>query len=312
MTRAAIGSLFTGALAVTATAGQPPAPQEPPTLRTSVAAVTIDAWVHHRHVAIEGLTARDFIVRDNGVERLVNSIGTTDSVHAIVVIDVSGSVTGDAGAALRDAVQRFLSLLTARDRLSLVTFGDRVRVHAVAEAPARVDADDITTLPTVGSTTLLDALLFSSQLARADDRPAMLLLFTDGADTASWTPAGHVIAALRRTSVVVFAVGAGVPNVVPSHAESEYFKTTSWLAATPRDTLGLLRHVTETTGGELLRLDERADVGDAFVSILGRYRQRYLLSFTLPEGVTSGWHRLDVRLRNHRGIVVARQGYMAP
>ena len=56
--------------------------------------VTVDAFAHHERKPIADLTARDFIVRDNGVEQVVDSIGTTDSAHVIIGLDLSGSVDG--------------------------------------------------------------------------------------------------------------------------------------------------------------------------------------------------------------------------
>lgn len=73
----------------------------------------------------------------------------------------------------------------------------------------------------------------------------------------------------------------------------------------------MLRMLVDITGGELLRVRRDARLADTFAAILARYRQRHVLSFT-PTGVGDrGCHRLDIRLRNRPGTVVAREGYMA-
>ncbi len=291
---------------------QTPRGDEQPTIRTTVDVVTIDAWAHDDGRAIQGLKADDFIVLDNGVAREITAASGTGSAHLIVVLDVSGSVAGDASRDLRAAIQRVTSLLTDDDRLSLVTFGDRVRVHAVADVPSHLDSGALNRLVSSGSTTLHDAILIASQLARVDSRPAALLLFTDGADTASWTSAGRVIDAVRHTPVVVYVVGATVPLVRPSAPDAPYFSAWSWRAPTFGDALRFLLLLADTTGGEFVRLEQRSALDRAFTSVVERYRQRYLLSFALPPASEPGWHRLEVRLRNKRGTVVARQGYMAP
>lgn len=283
-----------------------------PTLRASVEVVTIDAYVHDEGRAIEGLTAADFIVRDNGVEQAIDALATTTSAHVIVALDVSGSVSGDASERLRLALRRLLTLLTPDDRVSLMTFGDRLRIHAVAEPPD-VDLERVVRRTTpVGSTALHDAIVAGSQLSRADRRPALLVLLTDGADTSSWTAASRVLDALRRTHVVVVVVGAGLPDTVASRPDSAYFRWATWRAAMPGDTLRLMQMLAATTGGEFLKVDRGARLDDVFTAVLRRYRQRYLLSFT-PTGVsTPGWHRLDVRVRQRRGTVMAREGYVVP
>lgn len=282
------------------------------TLRARVDVVTIDAFVHHEGRPIMGLTAADFLVRDNGVQQEVRALGTTDSAHVIVALDLSGSVAGDIRTRLEGAVRGRLDRLTPADRVSLLTFADRVRVHHVADEPTIVRLDDLARVPAVGPTTLLDAVLVGSQLARADARPALLLVFTDGADTASWTTAGRVFEALRQASVTVAPVAAGLPSAAPSPRDATYFRTPTWVAASPGDQVRLMDRLAEATGGELVRVERNAALADVFGRILDRYRQRYLLSFTPRADNPRGWHRLEVRLRQRTGAVVARPGYVVP
>ena len=282
------------------------------TLRARVDAVTIDAFVHQNGRPIEGLTGADFLVRDNGVEQELRVLGTTDSAHVIMALDLSGSVAGGVRVRLEEAVRGLVGRLTPMDRVSLLTFADRVRVHDVAELPGEVRLEEVGDVPAFGATTLHDAVLVGSQLARADARPALLLVFTDGADTASWTTAGRVLEALRQTSVVVVTVAAGLPAAAPSPQDATYFRTPTWLAASPGDLVRLMDQLADATGGELVRVDRGAAFADVFGRILERYRQRYLLSFTPRADNPRGWHRLEVRLRKGAGTVIARPGYVVP
>src|SRR5688572_8765311 len=63
-----------------------------PMFRAVVDAVTIDAFAHRDRQPIVGLRATDFIVRDNGVDQRIDAMGTTDSAHIIIGVDLSGSV----------------------------------------------------------------------------------------------------------------------------------------------------------------------------------------------------------------------------
>ena len=164
----------------------------------------------------------------------------------------------------------------------------------------------------IGGLRAEDFVVRDNGLERADERPALMLLVTDGNDTASWTSAARVLDALRQTPAPVFIVTTARQDVTASPGESPYFTSRSWLAATAGDTLALLRLASRTTGGEVMHVTSTAGVGDAFAQILARYRHRYLLTFTIPESAEKGWHTIDVRLRTRRGTVLARTGYTVP
>lgn len=286
--------------------------QDPaPTFRTWVDVVTVDAWVHDGGRPVPGLTAADFEVRDNGVPQQVQALGTTDSAHVIVGLDLSGSVDGETLERLRGGVRAVTAQLTARDRLSLFTFGADMRVLLRAAVPGTLEEAALARLEADGATPLHDALVFGSALTHADTRPAVFLLFTDGRDTASWTTAMQALDVLRRTAVVVYPIGAGLAAAIPNDVASDYFARGFWIAPTAGDTLRLLQSAATATGGEFLRIGPRSDLARPFRDILRRYRQRYLLTYT-PAGTTAdGWHRLEVRLRSRKGEVVAREGYLA-
>ena len=87
-----------------------------------------------------------------------------------------------------------------------------------------------------GSTTLHDAVLLGSVLARveAGGRPSVFLLFTDGMETTSWTTARDAVDAVRRSDVVIYPVGAGLPVAVLGQPTSAYFTSPTWTAPKTR------------------------------------------------------------------------------
>ena len=116
----------------------------------------------------------------------------------------------------------------------------------------------------------------------------LLLVFSDGLDTASWLTPESVLDSVKRSDVVVYGVTARGPE------DSKF-----------------LEDLTELTGGATLKIESTKDLSAAFLKILDEFRQRYLLSYS-PAGVArDGWHRLDVRVKNRRVTVKARAGYQA-
>lgn len=285
--------------------------QEPaPMFRATVDVVTIDAFAHHDRKPIDGLAAVDFVVRDNGVEQVVQSLGTTDSAHVVIGLDLSGSVDGKTLDQLRAAVRALVGQLTPDDRVSLFTFSDRLRLLLRARPPGGNLAGVLGGFVAQGATPLHDAVVFGSALSAADQRPSVFLLFTDGQDTTSWTSAARALDALKRTNVVVFPVGAGLPSTMTSSPFAEVFTRQTWLAPTQGDGLRFLQSVADVSGGEFLRVNRGSHLPETCRGILARYRQRYLLTYTPTGPEAPGWHRLDVRLRGRPGTVVAREGYV--
>ena len=139
-----------------------------------------------------------------------------------------------------------------------------------------------------GQTALVDGAYAGIMVGESDAGRALLIVFSDGVDTSSWLRADAVLDAAKRADVVVYGVS------VVSRLKPEF-----------------LRDLTSLTGGRLFEIDKTANLASTFLGILDEFRHRYLVSYT-PKGVAKdGWHKLDVRVRNRRGAIKARPGYLA-
>lgn len=306
---AAVLSLVVMALPAT------PLVTQDPSFRVTTDLVTVDVLALRGREPIQGLTTDDFALTDNGVRQSLSSIAVPGGAHVIAVLDTSASVAGDTLVRLSEAVEALLGRLTDEDCVSVVTFGDRVRLVARAATP-RASLDLVRRgLVAAGGTALHDALLVASTLPNADGRPAVMVVFTDGADTVSWTTAPAVLRVLQAANVVVFPVGAGLTDVPVSAARlqpSLYLSSATWLAPDASDALRFLERLARVSGGDFIRVGRPDALTRTFTGIIDRYRSRYVLSYT-PTGVgrDDGWHRIDVTLTRQRGTVQAREGYIA-
>ena len=274
-------ALLSATLALSPKQGTPP-------FRSSVEMVTVNVAVTDRKRPVAGLGASDFELLDNGVPQEFLAIDATQGINLVLVLDISGSVRGSLFTHLANAVQGVVGALRPSDRVSLITFSERIDSTgsgktAVMNALARLSAGHV-----AGRTALYDAVY--AGLASALNTPlqrCLLLVFTDGADNASWLGHAQVVEALRRNNAVLYVV-----------ARRDL--------ATPLDQVAL------DTGGRVYpaNLDKR--LTSTFVDILNTYRSSYLLAFT-PKAVGNGdgWHQLTVRLRGRRGEVRARPGYLS-
>lgn len=261
--------------------------QDAPTFRSGVASVRVDVLVTDNRRVVAGLQASDFEVTDNGVAQQIELISFAQlPLNVVMAFDLSNSITGERLGHLRSAAAAVLAGLGRDDRAALLTFSDRLqRPYPLTRDRDRVRAA-LDELAPQGLTALIDGAYAGLTLAGADTGRDLLLVFSDGVDTASILPADRVLEAARRTDVTVYGV-------------------------TIRGAEAFLKELSEDTGGRAVAIQSTTDLQKTFLAILDEFRQRYVLSFT-PRGVpNSGWHRLQVRVKGRRPTIVARQGYTA-
>lgn len=272
-----------------------------PVFRARTELVRVDVLVTSDGVPVTGLTASDFEVRDNGVGQRVTAAGAVEAVQLGVVLDTSGSMTGDRLAIARNATGDLLRQLTPEDRFAIVAFGDQVgriagRGTSIATAVAALDA-----VRASGGTALLDGTYAGILEADGGPGPKLLLVMTDGRNNASWLQAAPVLDAARLHETVIYPVAVGVDR---SWAGTTILRTS--------DSVALLEVMAKETGGRLVETEWNRTLGAVFGEILQEYRQRYILTFT-PEGVGTGdgWHELSVKVRRRGATVRARSRYWA-
>ena len=148
-----------------------------------------------------------------------------------------------------------------------------------------------------GATSLVDAAWTSVLLAHGNDRPTLVLIFSDGADTASWLRVPPVVALASRANLVVDAVVAGGARLLRQPRRAPQPIAAAASAGGPRDAgvESFLGDLTAATGGSVIDGSGGSRLEGAFVAALREFRTRYQLSYT-PTGVDhAGWHPLDVQ-----------------
>ena len=274
------------ALAVTAALGSlPDAAQR---FSSNTLGVRVDVLVTENGRPLGGLTAADFVLRDNGVVQRISVVDATEvPVNVVLALDASESVAGARRAGLIAAAESLIDGLKPVDRVGLTTFS-----HAVApSAPLTSDFAAVRTalraIVPRGLTSVMDGVYVA--LTATLEQPGRLLLVvcTDGTDTTSWLQPAEVLEASKRANAVIYAVTSG---------------------DAPRSSS--LSDLTESSGGRLLPVRPGAGLRQTFQSILSEFRTRYVLAYS-PEGVQpGGFHRLEIAVPKRRAAVRARAGYI--
>ena len=71
----------------------------------------------------------------------------------------------------------------------------------------------------------------------------------------------------------------------------------------------MLDEITNRTGGEAFYVRDGSEIAPAFARIIADFKSRYLLTYSPRNVPASGWHPIEVKLKNRRGTVQARRGY---
>jgi VWFA-related protein len=286
-----IAAAFSAGVAVRVPTGAVVVAQAP-TFSSGVDTVRLDVSVRQGGRAVRGLVADDFDIVDNGVRQTVTFVSLENTpINVVLALDMSGSVQGARLAQLQQAGQRVAGMLEPGDTAALVSFSDRATIAADLTADRQILMAALRR-PTPGTdTALVDAahaamVLGSSTSTAAVGRP-LVIVFSDGVDTASFLPPSLVLDAARRLGPVVYAVTSPMSEPDP-----------------------FLEDLVRLTGGRRVGADSPDRLSDAFAEALTESRQRYLIGYS-PTGVErGGWHELTVRVRGNRGDVRARPGYL--
>ena len=285
MNRLAIGVLIAAAVA-SRSAGQQP------TFRSGVDVVRIGASVINGRSAVGGLTKDHFVITDNGVPQTIDNV-SMDRVplSLMLVLDTSESLLGKPIEALIGATRRLIDSLRPNEPASLVIFSDQVRVavpHTHDRAPLLAALSGLTA---AGATSINDAIVLALLHRPPQNLEArqVMIVFSDGNDTASWLRSGQAQEAVRRSGMLVHVV-----ELRPEAGATNF-----------------AREVAKAGGGRAWSATSAGALRELFEKVLEDLRAGYLITY-YPSGVSRyGWHNVKVTLKNARGEVTARPGYFA-
>lgn len=255
-----------------------------PSFRAGIEMVQLDVAVTRSGKPVAGLTAQDFDLTDEGVPQVIQSVAMSDvPLELTVVLDVSQSVSGRRMASLRSAVSQLLTRLKPEDRVSLISFSHRVRRLVPMGRDIEGVRDELSALEADGATGLRDAVYLSLQSSPHTGARPVVVVFSDGVDTASWLSEDEVVVAARRAGTVAHML-LMAPNA-------------------------FAERVADASGGRVWKISDDGELPRVFGSVLDEMRARYLLSYAPTPIGASGWHQIKVRVKGRSADVNARPGY---
>jgi Ca-activated chloride channel family protein len=274
------------------------APAQQPTFKSSAATVSLFATVTDAEKRlVPDLTRDDFQVFDNDKpQELTVFDNEMRPITIIVMLDTSASMTNNL-ALLRDAAEQFLIRLLPDDRAKVGAFNDKIEVSEEFTNNRDRLANEVRDLDFGNETRLWDAVARGLDELRGIDGRRVVLVFTDGDDSASRHDAGDVTERARDEEVMVYAIGF----------QSEYFNGVSKVRSRPDRGL---KRLAEETGGGYFELEKTSELGSTFSRVAQELHSQYVLGFEARQ-LDGKVHRLSVKMKKAGMTARARRSYVA-
>jgi Ca-activated chloride channel family protein len=275
------------------------AAQQQPTFKTGAQIVPLYITVlDSSKRLVPDLQESDFEIFDNNQPvKIILFQNEPEPFKVVVMLDTSGSMTGSIDL-LRDAAEQFLLRLLPEDLGMIGAFNDKIQ-FPIRDFTSNRD-ELISALKDVdygNPTRLFDAIEASlDELQRVKGR-RVVLVFTDGEDTASKAGMGGVLDRARTDEAMIYSIGL----------ESVYFNGERQIRTRPDRGL---KRLSDETGGGYFELKKTDELGPTFTRVAQELHSQYVLGFS---PATDGkQHKVEVRLKKPGMTARARRTYQAP
>lgn len=264
---------------------------------TSVVAVLATVTEGPGGRLVPNLEQHQFSILDNGKPQEITFFqNETQPFTVVVMLDFSASMTANLNL-LRAATEQFLLRMLPADKGQVGAFSDKIEFSGTFTS----DRDDLIgalrDLQFGNPTRLYDAIDASIDMLDGIEGRRIVLVFTDGDDTASRKGQGDVLQKAREREVMIYAIGL----------ESEFFNGVRTQRTRPDRGL---RKLADETGGGYFELKKTDDLAPTFTRVAQELHSLYALGFA--PGVLDGKeHKLEVRVNAPGTIVRARRSYIA-
>ena len=274
-------------LACTAFAAWTATASTQPTFSSRVEGVRVDVLVTDAsRKPLRGLAPADFAIRDNGVPQRVDVVSFGEiALNVGLALDMSESVAGARLQQLQTASKALTAELQPADQSSLITFDQEVTMRCPMSLDRSCVQRALDEAAPRGLTALIDGTLAGIIAGESDVGRSLLMVFSDGLDTASFMNADRVLDMGRRSDVVVYPIAS-------KDARPEF-----------------LEELASLTGGQLHEVGRDEELSKTFRAILDEFRYRYLVTYAPTNVARGGWHKLEVRVNRSGARVKARPGY---
>jgi Ca-activated chloride channel homolog len=247
---------------------------------------------------VPNLEQEEFTILDNGKPQPISFFqNETQPFTVVVMLDFSASMTANLDL-LKAAAEQFLLRMLPADKGQVGAFSDKIQFSGTFTSNRDSLIKDLGDLQFGNPTRLYDAIDASIDVLNDVDGRRIVLVFTDGDDTASRRDMGDVLVKARQEETMIYAIGL----------ESEFAIGPGRMQRTRPDRG--LRKLAEETGGGYFELKKTAELAPTFTRVAAELHSLYALGFT-PTAFDNKEHKLEVKMKTPGQAARARKSYIA-
>ncbi len=268
---------------------------------------------------INNLDKGDFDLMEDGKQQTIRYFSRETGIPLTIglLVDVSGSQQNLIEVERRAASAFFTSVLKQKDVAFLISFGadsellqditgtprllqDGLRRLRLNAGVSGLHSGPVPTMSKQRGTVMYDAVYLAANdmLSKEVGRKAIILI-TDGDDQGSSLTEKAAIEAAQKSDAIIYSIlyvdrqGYGAFGGAYSGS-------------------GVLRHMSEETGGHMFEVDRKNSLENIFQQIQEEMRTQYLIGYTPTNPKKDGSYRkVDLRTKSKEQKVQVRKGYYA-
>jgi Ca-activated chloride channel homolog len=240
--------------------------------------------------SVQGLTAQDFQVLEDGREQKISFFSHDSRVPISlgVLLDISGSLQDKLRQGLQ-TVREIASTLSADDEMFVVMFNSRVEVRQKFTSNPEEIQRSLGDIHAKGETAVYDAISVGlREMQAAKNQKQILLLVTDGFDTKSKINADQVQDLLKRSRILLYAIGIDDDDNNPPRGRAKYHIYDY-----------MLGKLTDAGGGRVMRLytGRNYDLRQLSEVFVGELHQTYTMGYYRSTAAeNASWRNIEVRV----------------
>ena len=297
-----------------------------------------------------GLRKEDFVLyEDDKPMEVTHFSAERTPVSLGIVIDTSGSMSGDKWYSARDAIERFLDVLPdPQDEFFMYRFSGSPDLVHDWSADRDLIKRSLRRVNPSGGTAMYDAVAEAVPMAQGgQNRKKAIVLISDGNDTSSRLDVREVRQMVRETEVLVYAIGIdgnadptfpsrpappimrpppapipfplpggggrprGLPFPIPPQSPRSGGMGRGSGSMDDRVNVVALREITDDSGGRTEIVRDARDLDPATAGIADELSKQYYIGYPSPGHRDGRWHTIRLEARDRALKVRARRGYIA-
>jgi VWFA-related protein len=296
---------------------------------------------------VPDLRKDDFVVyEDDQPQDVTHFSAERVPVSLGIVLDTSGSMTGEKIRSAQNAIDTFLyDLLDSEDEIFLYRFSNVPALIQSWTTDREVLARALARVSAAGGTAMYDAVAAAIPLAAHGRNPKKaVVVISDGNDTASRADIRQLKQLIRGHEVLVYAIGIECGAEANRQSRSPQFqrrgpipipspfppggrrgwpvpprpttpprpqgRTWNQACGDPVDA-GALREMTDDSGGRTEIVRNPRDLNPATAGIADELSKQYYLGYPSSGKRDGRWHAIRVEVRDQQYRIRARRGYVA-